>query len=600
MNDVRKALIGWLVVFVLAMSAMPVVAQVPGSEGWPAGQPQLTVIPYGSDIPANRTSTSISIQLETVNEQVLKVLLEYDVVVLNQRIPCITEKVGQFPTLQELIVLARTNTLQTENWNNYLDCGNGYYNYDKGTGSLYSEVSQVFIERINKIYEEYQLPTVVVPNPTASPQLGEGGPGRENQIPNESPFPSRENSAESAEENKGAPDSPSYSAMTISDDGANASGEYSRSSHGSTDSVSNLKINSGNGPTQTLKPIITTPAPVATTAVATQTMGGSGGDSFPYPAVFIAFGAIGLGLYFLWPTIRRRLNLGQRARSGEPRRQFPVATAPFAARQPGADSGDDFKTVEITEGGVLRYSFATVHHQGKREYQEDSFGFSDVTNAELVAKRGVLAVVADGMGGLKNGKSCSERTVNFFRKWFPSLNPAGSVPAQLRNVTLEINREIYATDHQKGGTTLVAVCLVQGLLYWVSVGDSAIYLFRRGRIYQLNREHHRLNDLYLNFMYGEITKDDILSARSVHGLTSNIGREEMRAIDQNIVPFRIEAGDRILLCSDGISGRLSESELTFALSASSAPAIADIIRKQVLAKNAPKQDNFTAEIICCD
>ena len=226
--------------------------------------------------------------------------------------------------------------------------------------------------------------------------------------------------------------------------------------------------------------------------------------------------------------------------------------------------------------------------------------FFGYLRSELVAKRGILAIVADGMGGLKNGKSISERAIGKFRKAFLNFSPAGNIPRQLSSLVAETNHDIYETDRQKGGTTLICVYIYRNGMHWVSVGDSAIFLFRQGRLYQLNKEHNRLNELYLKFMYREITKEQLMAEPSLQGLTSNIGRRELRDLDQNLTGLRLQSGDRILLCTDGVSGRLTEKELLVAMSQGTAQACADAMKSMVLKKNAPKQDNLTAEVICCD
>ncbi len=265
------------------------------------------------------------------------------------------------------------------------------------------------------------------------------------------------------------------------------------------------------------------------------------------------------------------------------------------------DLFEDTKTLEIDSSDMLlQYGFGNIQHQGRRNYQEDSFGFSDISDPDLVARRGILAVVADGMGGLQNGKSISERTITKFRTSFLKFSPYGNIPQQLRDLVIETNADIYKTDLQKGGTTLICAYFFQNSMYWISVGDSIIYVYRQGRIYQLNQEHNRLNVMYLKYMYQEINKEDLISSPSLQGLTSNIGRQELREIDQNLIEFKLKRGDRILLCTDGISGRLSEKEIILALSQGNPQRCANALKQMVLKKNAPKQDNFTAEVISCD
>ena len=329
--------------------------------------------------------------------------------------------------------------------------------------------------------------------------------------------------------------------------------------------------------------------------------------------IIAAAGLVGIGA--VWTLIRKRKRRPARPERIRPAAARPAPVRPAAApeardiREPRENRtlrledgvGTDPKTMEIQAmSAVLKFDFGNMQHQGRRDYQEDSFGFSDISDPELVAKRGILAIVADGMGGLKNGKSISERAIGKFRKAFLNFSPAGNIPRQLSSLVAETNHDIYETDRQKGGTTLICVYIYRNGMHWVSVGDSAIFLFRQGRLYQLNKEHNRLNELYLKFMYREITKEQLMAEPSLQGLTSNIGRRELRDLDQNLTGLRLQSGDRILLCTDGVSGRLTEKELLVAMSQGTAQACADAMKSMVLKKNAPKQDNLTAEVICCD
>lgn len=329
--------------------------------------------------------------------------------------------------------------------------------------------------------------------------------------------------------------------------------------------------------------------------------------------IIAAAGLVGIGA--VWTLIRKRKRRPARLDRVRPAAARPAPVRPAAApeardiREPRENRtlrledwvGTDPKTMEIQAmSAFLKFDFGNMQHQGRRDYQEDSFGFSDISDPELVAKRGILAIVADGMGGLKNGKSISERAIGKFRKAFLNFSPAGNIPRQLSSLVAETNHDIYETDRQKGGTTLICVYIYRNGMYWASVGDSAIFLFRQGRLYQLNKEHNRLNELYLKFMYREITKEQLMAEPSLQGLTSNIGRRELRDLDQNLTELRLQSGDRILLCTDGVSGRLTEKELLVAMSQGTAQACADAMKSMVLKKNAPKQDNLTAEVICCD
>ena len=140
---------------------------------------------------------------------------------------------------------------------------------------------------------------------------------------------------------------------------------------------------------------------------------------------------------------------------------------------------------------------------GAREGQEDSFAPVNASDPEAMARRGLFAVVADGMGGLADGKAVSEAAVDGF---FTSLSDTGCSrrrPRQLLTGTCAINDALFQRFGGRGGTTAVAVWILRDRLHWISVGDSAIFLMRSGGVFQVNREHTRLNELYRRNWAGE-------------------------------------------------------------------------------------------------
>ena len=130
---------------------------------------------------------------------------------------------------------------------------------------------------------------------------------------------------------------------------------------------------------------------------------------------------------------------------------------------------------------------------GAREGQEDSFALVNASDPEAMARRGVFAVVADGMGGLADGKAISEAAVDSFLQLFQTLDETGDVPRQLLTGTCAINDALFQRFGGRSGTTAVAVWILRDRLHWISVGDSAIFLMRHGGVFQVNREHTRLN-----------------------------------------------------------------------------------------------------------
>ena len=136
-------------------------------------------------------------------------------------------------------------------------------------------------------------------------------------------------------------------------------------------------------------------------------------------------------------------------------------------------------------------------------------------------------------------------------------------------------------------------------LYWLSVGDSAIYLAREGGVFQLNQEHTCLNQLYLQ----ELDQPVIDKARAENDedarrLTSFVGIDRLTEVDLNLQPLALQRGDALLLCSDGISGVLTPPELLEAMTAPPDDGV-KLLERMVMEKSVPGQDNYTGILIAC-
>lgn len=234
---------------------------------------------------------------------------------------------------------------------------------------------------------------------------------------------------------------------------------------------------------------------------------------------------------------------------------------------------------------------------GAREGQEDSFALVNASDPEAMARRGVFAVVADGMGGLADGKAISEAAVDGFLQLFQTLDETGDVPRQLLSGTCAINDALFQRFGGRSGTTAVAVWILRDRLHWISVGDSAIFLMRHGGVFQVNREHTRLNELYLE----ELSREPSDPARAesdedARRLSAFLGMPELREADYNRRPFLLCPGDVLLLCSDGISGILSPAELKEAMSLPPDQGCR-LLETFVEEKALPGQDNYTGILI---
>lgn len=252
-----------------------------------------------------------------------------------------------------------------------------------------------------------------------------------------------------------------------------------------------------------------------------------------------------------------------------------------------------FIRMKIAGTRISKIALGCVSNQGARNYQEDSFGFSSIENAEI-KRQGFTAIVADGMGGLSGGAQISSFTVSEMLEMQKDRNPDMPVNIHLAQSFRSINQSVPASG-VRGGTTCAAVmCLPVGI-YWCTVGDSRIYLARDGRLTALNEDTDYLNRLIEQVISGKLSYEDAKRDEKKDALAQYIGYKGGIDPDGNSKPFLPEKGDKLLICSDGVYNALSAAELLDALR-DPAQKAAEVIETRVLSKGYTDQDNFTAII----
>lgn len=253
----------------------------------------------------------------------------------------------------------------------------------------------------------------------------------------------------------------------------------------------------------------------------------------------------------------------------------------------------------LAEKPVETVQIGKLHEQGERSGQQDCFGVSDES---LMQTRGLLAVVADGMGGLSDGDKVSTAAVesildNFFL-YQGKCTPEQQLLMLARYAVESVNKLLGPDGFSKSGSTLVMGLLRESAFSFLSVGDSRICLYRHGILMQLNREHIYKNKLALDAVNSEIALPDVYSDSRGSGLISFLGMEVLQYIDFPAEPVKLIAGDKLLLMSDGVYNALDNDELGRCLEADPEEA-AEQIRKAIQEKGYTNQDNYTAVIIGC-
>ena len=230
----------------------------------------------------------------------------------------------------------------------------------------------------------------------------------------------------------------------------------------------------------------------------------------------------------------------------------------------------------------------------KRKHNEDSL---------LAAEEFGVFVVADGVGGRKAGELASAITVNTFQSYAPQLKAAVDAFAtdanrDTRNHVLQLldqaanaaSRRVYeaatATGRQGMTTTLVAGVVGGGASFIVHVGDSRAYLVRNGELRQLSEDHSMVNELIRT---GAMTREDAASSRYRNVITRAVGLYP--TVRSDTLHVELIDGDRLLLCTDGLSDMVEPEEI---LGLMSSPDLTDSVDGLVQAAlNRGGRDNVT-------
>ena len=249
-----------------------------------------------------------------------------------------------------------------------------------------------------------------------------------------------------------------------------------------------------------------------------------------------------------------------------------------------------------------------AQHIGSREEQQDAFGFSDIDDHAFTRHGGVVAVVADGMGGHLMGRESSQLAVRIFLKEYMAKSPEETIEKALMRSLEAANHEVHtmAKKHRvenDSGTTLVAGVIFNDLLHFISVGDSRLYLCRQGNFTCLTRDHSFANKLDRLVELGKMSREEAKEHPDRNALTAFLGMDELSQIDTPDTPVSVLPGDRLLLCSDGLYGTLDENAMGGALSPPlfhSPQSAAEHLIEKTLERKKRHQDNVTVAILALE
>lgn len=196
-----------------------------------------------------------------------------------------------------------------------------------------------------------------------------------------------------------------------------------------------------------------------------------------------------------------------------------------------------------------------------RKENQDDFSVREDAARHLVA-----AVVCDGMGGAKAGGLASNLATKTFMDYldahlFSSTLKRPSYNNLLTTACAESNGIVYQyscfdPDYSGMGTTLVGAIIKKDQAYIINVGDSRAYLIRKKEIQQITLDHSLVAEMVRR---GEITEEQARSHPRKNIITNALGIEG--EIQSDLFHTKLHKGDRLLLCSDGITNMISDEEI---------------------------------------
>lgn len=252
--------------------------------------------------------------------------------------------------------------------------------------------------------------------------------------------------------------------------------------------------------------------------------------------------------------------------------------------QPLLAVGSDLSFGHMTNVGMVR------------EANEDALGMHTPDDPDLYARRGLLFVVADGMGGVAGGATASHIAVDVVLREYFARRLNDSIDVALQHAFEQANQAVYTAaindpDHHGMGTTVTALALKRRSATVAHVGDSRAYLIRDGLIVQITEDHSLVQSLVKG---GSITKREAREHELANVITRCIGPQSTVDIDI-IGPIEAWVDDCFVLCSDGLHSLLTNDEIA-EMAVASTPQLAceAMVDK---ANERGGHDNITVQII---
>lgn len=230
----------------------------------------------------------------------------------------------------------------------------------------------------------------------------------------------------------------------------------------------------------------------------------------------------------------------------------------------------------------MNISISYYSAKGKRTNNEDSVSLLENNN-------GILAIVADGLGGHADGEVASAQAVSTINKCLQSLPPDEE---RLVEAIQQASRDIYAMRDPKYPmhTTVAVLWLGDYSAMVANVGDSRIYHFRNNKIISQSMDH---SVAQMAVLVGELESSEIRNSKDRNKLIRVLGDVKVPKVDSE--SLLVQQGDRFILCSDGFWEAVTEADMVRTMnSTQTAEEWLEAMRSIVERIAKPNQDNHTA------
>jgi protein phosphatase len=231
----------------------------------------------------------------------------------------------------------------------------------------------------------------------------------------------------------------------------------------------------------------------------------------------------------------------------------------------------------------------------QREINEDQIFLHRPDDPDVLKKKGILVVVADGMGGHSAGEVASGMAVEIIdRVYFDDAHdPASALKSALEEANFEIHKASLGQEGLRGmGTTCTALVLQNGSAIAAHVGDSRLYLVRGGQIYLMTEDHSEVMEMVKR---GLISLEEARHHPDKNVILRAIGSHAEVQVSTWAEPFPTREGDRFLLCSDGLYDLVEDDEIKRAVERAEPAAACESL--VALARERGGHDNISVAVV---